>query len=439
MKKFFIIIVSIIMQMSFTAFGYDFEVNDLWYNLQRSGDGITLVGTANRSGVLTVPENVTYRNRQFLVSHIKDAAFLGCDFSSVRIPGSIHSIPEMCFMDAGIINLQLSYGIEYIGVRAFDGNKMRKLTIPNSVSSIGDNAFSNCKELQKIDFGTGIEFIHRGAFSNCEKIDTIICQALIPPQSSLTEIENYGKPIFANMVYQFAVLKVPAVSIGKYKNNAIWKNFKTIEAIDSRSLSDFEKLGIEWDLLDNKTASIKPVYTTIYSNSFFSLNPADPVKRYAYYFSISRDKKGKSKIKELKNCDPLGDWEVGGYKKKYICIGGLEDKDISKRFMLYGYIKLTPDSEYEEFFTDPAIPSKDKPFLLNGVTRSNKHFTIQMHKETGVRRAISPIQETGGRIDLISALPDSADFIISYSDEEGKEYQIMIALSGIPPIYIPNE
>ena len=439
MKKFYIIIVTIMMQISFTAFGYDFEVNDLWYNLQKNGDGITLVGTANRSGILTVPENVSYRNRQFLVSYIKEAAFIGCDFSSVRIPESIHTISEMCFMDAGIINLQLSEGIINIGVRAFDGNKMRELTIPNSVSRIEDNAFSNCKDLQKIDFGTGVKFIHWGAFSNCEKIDTIICHSNIPPESYLTEIENYGKPIFANMVYQFAVLKVPAVSIGKYKNIDIWKNFKTIEATDNRSLSDFEKLGIEWDLLGTKTACIKPKYTTIYSNSFFSLNPADPVERYAYYFSISKDKKGKSKIKELNNCDPLGDWEIRGYGNKYICLGTQEDKDITKRYMLYGYIKLTPDSEYEEFFTDSAIPSNDSPIILNGVTRSNKHFTIQMHKETGVRRKISPIQETGGRIDLISALPDSADFIVRYSDEEGKEYQIMIALSGIPPIYMPSE
>lgn len=439
MKNFYIILVSIMIQVSFTAFGYDFEVNDLWYNLQGSGDGVTLVGTANRSGVLTVPENISYRNRQFFVSYIKKATFSGCDFSSVRIPGSIHSISEMCFMDAGIINLQLSEGIECIGVRAFDGNKMRELTIPGSVSRIEDNAFSNCKDLQKIDLGAGVKFIHWGAFSNCEKIDTIICHSRIPPESDLTEPENFGNPIFANMVYQFAVLKVPAVSLGKYKNSAIWKKFKTIEPINSRSLSDFEKLGIEWDLLDYKTASIKPVYTTIYSNSFFSLTPSNPVERYAYYFSISKDKKGKSKIKELNNCDPLGDWDIRGHKNKYICIGTQEDKDITKRFMLYGYIKLTPNSEYEEFFTDSTIPSNDKPILLNGVTRSNKHFTIQMHKGSGERSKISPIQETGGRIDLISALPNSGDFIVRYIDEDGKEYQIMIALSGIPPIYIPNE
>ena len=58
MKNFYIILVSIMIQVSFTAFGYDFEVNDLWYNLQGSGDGVTLVGTAKRSGVLTVPENI---------------------------------------------------------------------------------------------------------------------------------------------------------------------------------------------------------------------------------------------------------------------------------------------------------------------------------------------------------------------------------------------
>ncbi|MBD5369504.1 MAG: leucine-rich repeat domain-containing protein [Bacteroides sp.] len=438
MKK-FILLLALLADVTFGMLAYDFESNGLYFDLSRNGDNISLVGNSLKSGKLDIPEIVTYRNRNFVVNSITENAFNGDKYSTVTVPGSIKYISANTFNNNGILNLQLGEGVISIGAYAFANNELKEVVIPNSVNRIEDCAYYNCKELQKIILGDGLKYLHWGAFGNCEKIDTIFCLSNIPPELYVTEIENYGKAVFDNMVYQFAVLKVPAASIGKYKNSAIWKNFKNIEAINSRSLSDFEKLGIEWDLLDTKTARIKPKYTTIYSNSFFSLTPSNPIERYAYYFSISRDKKGKSKIKELNNCDPLGDWEVRGYKNKYICIGAQKDKDITKRFMLYGYIKLTPDSEYEEFFTDSAIPSNDKPILLNGVTRSNKHFTIQMHKETGERSKISPLQETGGRINLISALPDSADFIVRYSDEEGKEYQIMIALSGIPPIYISNE
>lgn len=438
MKR-FILLLALLADVSFGMFAYDFEYNSLYFDLSRNGDNISLVGTSLKFGKLDIPEMVPYRNRNFVVNSITRNAFYGGKYSNVTVPGSIKYIAENTFNNNKIVNLQLGDGIISIGAYAFANNEFKEVKIPNSVNRIEDCAYYNCKELKKIILGEGLKFLHWGAFGNCEKIDTIFCLSNIPPDLYVTEIENYGKPIFENIVYQFAVLKVPAVSIGKYKNSAIWKNFKSIEAIDNRSLSDFEKLGIEWDLLDTKTASIKPAYTTKYSNSFFSLTPSNPVERYAYYFSISKDKKGKSKIKELNNCDPLGDWEVRGYKNKYICIGIQKDKDITKRFMLYGYLKLAPDSEYEEFFTDSAIPSKDKPILLNGVTRSNKYFTIQMHKETGQRSKISPIQETGGRINLISALPDSADFIVHYTDEEENEYQIMIALSGIPPIYMPNE
>lgn len=60
-----------------------------------------------------------------------------------------------------------------IGTTAFYNSKITQITLPNTVTSIGWWAFYGCKNLEKVEFGTGLKTISYGAFMNCNNLHLV--------------------------------------------------------------------------------------------------------------------------------------------------------------------------------------------------------------------------------------------------------------------------
>lgn len=61
-------------------------------------------------------------------------------------------------------------GVAIIGDRAFYDAKLRSVTLPNSLRSIGESAFAGCKNLTDIALPEGLEVIKDTAFRDCESL-----------------------------------------------------------------------------------------------------------------------------------------------------------------------------------------------------------------------------------------------------------------------------
>ena len=73
--------------------------------------------------------------------------------------------------------------ITSIGDNAFSGySSLASITIPNSINEIGDNAFSGCSSLASITIPDSVTYIGEGAFYGCSSLESIT----IP--DSVTEI-----------------------------------------------------------------------------------------------------------------------------------------------------------------------------------------------------------------------------------------------------------
>ena len=108
---------------------------------------------------------------------ICDGAFSCCCFSlqSITIPNSVTSIGDGAFI--GCFSLQsitIPNSVTSIGDRAFIGCEfLQSVTIPNSVTSIGNRAFEQCKSLQSVTIPNSVKSIGDEVFSSCESLQSI--------------------------------------------------------------------------------------------------------------------------------------------------------------------------------------------------------------------------------------------------------------------------
>ncbi len=65
------------------------------------------------------------------------------------------------------------FAVERIAEYAFDGAKVSKVTIPESVKMISTFAFNNCKNIQRIDIPNSVYFIDGNPFTGCTSLVNI--------------------------------------------------------------------------------------------------------------------------------------------------------------------------------------------------------------------------------------------------------------------------
>ena len=158
---------------------------------------------------ITIPNNVT---------SIASNTFSGCrSLTSVTIPNGVGVIGNYAFFDCrSLTSITIPNSVSHIGYAAFhncrslnsinvasgngyfssiDGvlyNSTREtliqcppartsLTIPNSVTTIGERAFIYCRDLTSVTIPNSVTSIGDAAFYSCNSLTSIKCLAAVPP------------------------------------------------------------------------------------------------------------------------------------------------------------------------------------------------------------------------------------------------------------------
>ena len=106
------------------------------------------------------------------VTKIETLAFVGCSsLTRMAIPCTVIEIQPLAF--AGCSSLERDCLMPFINIGVFNGSGITSITIPESVTSIGERAFQDCLGLTSVVIPEGVTSIGACAFQNCRSLTSI--------------------------------------------------------------------------------------------------------------------------------------------------------------------------------------------------------------------------------------------------------------------------
>ena len=150
---------------------------DVAKKMQNPGEGLILnTESLDIESLFVLNDNFLYEN---------GGEYYGCTYSYLaqRYPARLEKIDDMYIFDKKIIlkyegkaeNVIIPDGITEIYKDAFSNNDdMKSITFPDSVQIIGAGAFDNCSGLINVNWGSGIRKIGKCAFLDCNNLKDIV-------------------------------------------------------------------------------------------------------------------------------------------------------------------------------------------------------------------------------------------------------------------------
>lgn len=198
-----ILVVLLLSVCTTVIYAKKFRVGDLYYRTEYKYSNEVCVYKAKNVETIVIPSTVTYKNEEYKVVGIEEKAFKKHEkLKNITIPNSIKGIREDAFY--GCSNLSAVYisdlsawcKIYFWDYKAnplcyaknlyLNGEKVTDLVIPNDVTEIKYSAFRDCTGLTSVTIPNSVTSIGGSAFHGCTSLTSIT----IP--NSVTSIDGWA-------------------------------------------------------------------------------------------------------------------------------------------------------------------------------------------------------------------------------------------------------
>lgn len=177
------------MMLPMVACANTVEIEGIYYELISKAKQATVKGAVSTSGSVVIPASVFYEGVEYSVSSIGSEVFKGRSLTSVTIPNSVTSIGENAFQGcSGLTSVhisdiaawcRISFGSGYANPlncahHLYLGDEeIKDLVIPNSVTGIERCAFWGCSGLTSVNIPSSVTSIGSSAFYGCSGLTAV--------------------------------------------------------------------------------------------------------------------------------------------------------------------------------------------------------------------------------------------------------------------------
>lgn len=221
------------------AMAQEFEVDGIMYKIT-DGTAKTIEVIFNwqnsYTGDVVIPSTVDYEGNTYTVTSISNWGPFSGPVTSITIPQTILNLNSGMLMSGDDLttiiihpdnpNYQSVDGVVFSKDQTtlvfYPSGKGGEYVIPNTVTTIGDQAFSGNRKLSAVTIPSSVTTINLQAFSDCSALSKVSVKQSTPLVLSATEL------IFSNVNKEICILEVPVGAKAAYQAAEVWKDFTLI-------------------------------------------------------------------------------------------------------------------------------------------------------------------------------------------------------------------
>ena len=183
------LVLLMLLSLPLTAVAYDFELDGIYYMASDSSVMVT-IGESPYSGVVNIPESVVHQGKTYSVTAIDHSTFRNCTaLTGITIPATVTSIGEYAFMRCNgltkvcITDLAAWCSISFMSEMSnpcyyahhlfLNDEEIISLSIPDSVSTVSQYSFFGCSELDSVYIPSSVTYIGSNVFGECSGLNSI--------------------------------------------------------------------------------------------------------------------------------------------------------------------------------------------------------------------------------------------------------------------------
>jgi hypothetical protein len=212
-------------------------------------EGLTSVSVSNDNPVMASKDGVLFS---------KDMATLfvypvASEAEKYDIPTNVTSIGDGAFFNSkNLKTINITINVTTIGDSAFAGcSSLTEVVLPENVVTVGEKAFADCSSLEKVVLGDSLETIASNAFARCNNLKTVFFQGTkaVPSSCGFGDgVTSCVSQFYAGTEFCGYSVETPSDTCEEFREKFDWCHRGIVDE-DGNFATERTKNAEEWDSL----------------------------------------------------------------------------------------------------------------------------------------------------------------------------------------------